>query len=255
MARAGAGTSAYPLAAALTWLGERLYHLAALDIAPFNDQDTPVDVLSHIWMNSVYGKAPDAELPAQASRPVPAPSAGRGVRLGRPRMVMVVEVAAFFCGTTVIPVTRLTTRSLSALAASALIACLTAGCSSSPDPAPSPTGYAVGAGRLGEAAALIVQCALTQGLMKPPTGLATPSGQTPWLKGTKLVLTSANAGTFNEWYNSVAGIKIAGEEIGEWVQETADSGKLPAAVCGASVTASDLQKQVFAGDPAAANPW
>ena len=149
-----------------------------------------------------------------------------------------------------------------AFAAATLIAGLAAGCSSSspsststPPPSPSGTGTGTAGNRLGDAAALIVQCALTQGLMKPPTGLVTPAGQTPWLKGTKLQLTSANAPTFSEWYNGVAGTKIAGEEVGAWVQQTADSGKLPAAVCGSSVTASQLQKQVFANDPAAGDPW
>jgi hypothetical protein len=156
-------------------------------------------------------------------------------------------------------------RPWNALAVAALIAGLAAGCSSSPSstsasnptsgPTSSPTGTTVPADRLGDAAALIVQCALTQGLMKPPTGLVTPPGQTPWLKGTKLELTSANAATFSEWYNGVAGTKIAGQELGAWVQGTANSGELPAAVCGSSVTASELQKQVFAGDPSVGDPW
>jgi AcrR family transcriptional regulator len=42
------------LGSALTWLGERLYYLAAIDVAPFDDPDTLVDVLTHIWMSSVY---------------------------------------------------------------------------------------------------------------------------------------------------------------------------------------------------------
>ncbi|YCK40059.1 TetR/AcrR family transcriptional regulator [Actinomadura sp. ATCC 39365] len=44
------------LGAALTWLGERLYYLATLDVAPFNDEDTLVEVLTHIWMTSLYGE-------------------------------------------------------------------------------------------------------------------------------------------------------------------------------------------------------
>ncbi|MEU1391958.1 MULTISPECIES: helix-turn-helix domain-containing protein [unclassified Nonomuraea] len=44
------------LGAALTWLGERLYYLAALDVAPFNDEDTLVEVLTHIWMTSLYSE-------------------------------------------------------------------------------------------------------------------------------------------------------------------------------------------------------
>ncbi|MEU6509710.1 TetR/AcrR family transcriptional regulator [Streptomyces sp. NPDC046942] len=45
------------LATALTWLGERLYYLAALDLPPFNDQDTLVEVLTHIWMSTLYPTA------------------------------------------------------------------------------------------------------------------------------------------------------------------------------------------------------
>lgn len=147
------------------------------------------------------------------------------------------------------------TRFWNALAVAALTVGLAAGCSSSSSSTSSPTGTADAANQLGVAAALIVQCALTQHLMAPPTGLVTPPGQTPIVKGTKLVLTAANAPTFSNWYNSIAGTKIAGEEVGEWVQETADSGKLPAAVCGTSVTTSELQKQVFADDPSAGDPW
>ncbi|WP_194925379.1 hypothetical protein [Catenulispora pinisilvae] len=38
------------LAAALTWLGERLYYLAAIGVEPFADEEALVDVLTHIWM-------------------------------------------------------------------------------------------------------------------------------------------------------------------------------------------------------------
>ncbi|GGT38929.1 TetR/AcrR family transcriptional regulator [Nonomuraea spiralis] len=44
------------LGAALTWLGERLYYLAALDVAPFADEDTLVEVLTHIWMTALYSE-------------------------------------------------------------------------------------------------------------------------------------------------------------------------------------------------------
>ncbi|MFI9595041.1 TetR/AcrR family transcriptional regulator [Nonomuraea sp. NPDC052265] len=44
------------LGAALTWLGERLYYLAALDVAPFADEETLVEVLTHIWMTSLYSE-------------------------------------------------------------------------------------------------------------------------------------------------------------------------------------------------------
>ena len=42
------------LAAALTWLGERLYYLAAIGVPPFDDQEKLVDVLTHFWMTAVY---------------------------------------------------------------------------------------------------------------------------------------------------------------------------------------------------------
>jgi TetR/AcrR family transcriptional regulator, ethionamide resistance regulator len=44
----------HALAAALTWLGERVYYLAALGQPPFDDQDTLIDVLTHIWMSTLY---------------------------------------------------------------------------------------------------------------------------------------------------------------------------------------------------------
>ena len=51
------------LAATLTWLGERLYYLAAVGVAPFDDQDTLVDVLTHIWMSALYGGAESVRRP------------------------------------------------------------------------------------------------------------------------------------------------------------------------------------------------
>jgi AcrR family transcriptional regulator len=52
---AGEGADVESLSAALTWLGERLYYLAAVGVAPFDDQEKLVDVLTHIWMTAVYG--------------------------------------------------------------------------------------------------------------------------------------------------------------------------------------------------------
>jgi len=42
------------VAAALTWLGERLYYLAATGTAPFDDQDTLVNTLLHMWTSALY---------------------------------------------------------------------------------------------------------------------------------------------------------------------------------------------------------
>jgi AcrR family transcriptional regulator len=52
---AGEGADVESLSAALTWLGERLYYLAAVGVAPFDDQEKLVDVLTHVWMTAVYG--------------------------------------------------------------------------------------------------------------------------------------------------------------------------------------------------------
>jgi TetR/AcrR family transcriptional regulator, ethionamide resistance regulator len=48
------GTDAHALAASLTWLGERLYYLAATSTPPFQDQDTLIDTLVYIWTAVLY---------------------------------------------------------------------------------------------------------------------------------------------------------------------------------------------------------
>jgi AcrR family transcriptional regulator len=42
------------VASALTWLGERLYYLAATGTPPFDDQDTLVSTLLHMWTAALY---------------------------------------------------------------------------------------------------------------------------------------------------------------------------------------------------------
>ena len=49
-----AGQDIPALASALTWLGERLYYLAATGTPPFDDQDTLVATLLHIWTTTLY---------------------------------------------------------------------------------------------------------------------------------------------------------------------------------------------------------
>ena len=49
-----AGQDIPALASALTWLGERLYYLAATGTPPFDDQDTLVATLLHIWITALY---------------------------------------------------------------------------------------------------------------------------------------------------------------------------------------------------------
>lgn len=42
------------VAASLTWLGERLYYLAAAGVEPFTDRDVVVDTLTAIWTSVLY---------------------------------------------------------------------------------------------------------------------------------------------------------------------------------------------------------
>jgi hypothetical protein len=49
-----AGQDVAAVASALTWLGERLYYLAATGTPPFDDIDTLVSTLLHIWTSTLY---------------------------------------------------------------------------------------------------------------------------------------------------------------------------------------------------------
>jgi hypothetical protein len=51
---AGLDIAAVP--SSLTWLGERMYYLAATGTPPFDDQDTLVGTLLHIWTATPYGR-------------------------------------------------------------------------------------------------------------------------------------------------------------------------------------------------------
>jgi len=42
------------IASALTWLGERLYYLAATGTPPFDNQDTLIDTLVYVWAAVLY---------------------------------------------------------------------------------------------------------------------------------------------------------------------------------------------------------
>jgi AcrR family transcriptional regulator len=47
----------HAVAASLSWLGERLYYLAATGVAPFDDREVLVRTLTHAWVSTVYGAA------------------------------------------------------------------------------------------------------------------------------------------------------------------------------------------------------
>ncbi|HEY7145857.1 MAG TPA: helix-turn-helix domain-containing protein [Streptosporangiaceae bacterium] len=49
------GLNVRAVAASLTWLGERLYYLAAAAVPPFDDQEILVDTLTNAWTSTLYG--------------------------------------------------------------------------------------------------------------------------------------------------------------------------------------------------------
>jgi AcrR family transcriptional regulator len=50
-------------AASLTWLGERLYYLAAAGVPPFDDETVLVDTLTNVWISTLYGAMPGTAEP------------------------------------------------------------------------------------------------------------------------------------------------------------------------------------------------
>jgi TetR/AcrR family transcriptional regulator, ethionamide resistance regulator len=65
-----AGQDIPAVASALTWLGERLYYLAATNTPPFDNQDTLVSTLLSIWTSVLYQTRTDpgsAEPPSRGS--------------------------------------------------------------------------------------------------------------------------------------------------------------------------------------------
>jgi AcrR family transcriptional regulator len=50
-----AGHDVTAVACSPTWLGERVYYLAALGTPPFDDEEVVVDTLLHIWTATLYG--------------------------------------------------------------------------------------------------------------------------------------------------------------------------------------------------------
>ena len=164
-----------------------------------------------------------------------------------------------------------------------------AGCSLDLPPKPTPRPTATHAGnpaviRLADAPALLVQCAIHQAGLRP--------GSQAWLHGLSVRITPTNAGSFETWFHShdtpgpyPQTFVIDGHQThylafgatwldksGQWVpvhtarddpqaQRTsiyawslwaAAQDRLPPLVCGTSVTAHDLQAEVFGP---AGNPW
>jgi hypothetical protein len=120
-------------------------------------------------------------------------------------------------------------RRLTVILAAGLMTAVLAGCtgSATPQPTASSTGsapatvsptdsHAYGL-RYGDAPALLVQCGLSSGTIKPQTSTV-----------------------------------IGGKSLSDWQQWAAEHDALPPQVCGTSVSASALQAKIDPGQP---NPW
>jgi hypothetical protein len=138
--------------------------------------------------------------------------------------------------------------------------------------------------RLADAPALLTQCAVDRAGLRPGTGL-------DWFSHGKVSITATNATNFAAWWGThnqpgpyrqifvIAGHQTHylvfgtawGQRSGQWVPSyaahrtppqyslaawanwAAVNGKLPPLVCGTSVTASQLQAQVYGNSTP--NPW
>jgi hypothetical protein len=107
--------------------------------------------------------------------------------------------------------------------------------------------------RSSDAPALLVECMLTQGTLGRSDSIF--SGSPSWLRDGNIVITVATEAKFDTWYRANSGISAAGKTLTEWAQWAAANDKLPAEVCGPSVSAAALQRQVFGKVPGAGNPW
>jgi len=154
--------------------------------------------------------------------------------------------------------------------------------------APSTPAGNASAQRLADAPALLVQCAIDRAGLRPAAGQN-------WLHDGKVSITSTNAADFDSWWRGhdtpgpytetfvidghrthylafgATWVKKNSQWVPQhaartdpvaeqqslygWATWAALNNKLPPAVCGTSVTAQQLQAQVFAGAPGTGDPW
>ena len=150
------------------------------------------------------------------------------------------------------PLARLHCRSRAWVITAAFIASAATACSS-PPPVPSPTNSQAAQFRAADAPALLVQCMLDQGTLGRSDAIF--SGPPAWLHDGNILITPSTVTKFDAWYQANHAITVAGQDLTAWTAWAAANDELPPQVCGASVSASALQKQVFGKDPAAGDPW
>lgn len=104
--------------------------------------------------------------------------------------------------------------------------------------------------RYGDAPALLTQCGLTSGTIKPPSGQ-------PWLSGKTVLVQSgpgsgSHAAELATWWNANMNMVVGGQPLSYWQQWAAQHDALPTQVCGTQVSPSALQAKLSPGQP---NPW
>jgi hypothetical protein len=140
-------------------------------------------------------------------------------------------------------------RALFRAAAGLALLAVAAGCSSGPS-------AATLAQRRVDAAALLADCVLLRDLLPGPAEASLSPTRTPWLKDTGVTITPSDVAAFDAWYRGVSGNRVGGKTLAAWQQWSAQSDRLPAALCGSGgADPSGMQKQVYAADPAAGDPW
>ena len=121
---------------------------------------------------------------------------------------------------------------LAVILATGLMTAVLAGCTGSPKPqtTASPTVSDAYGLRYGDAPALLVQCGLITGAIKPQAGQ-------PWYSdGKVLPLSGTGAGSrgaeLSTWWDAHNGTVIAGKSLSDWQLWAAQHDALPAQVCG-----------------------
>lgn len=104
--------------------------------------------------------------------------------------------------------------------------------------------------RYGDAPALLIQCGLDHGTIKPPAGQ-------PWYSAGKVLPLSGpgsdgRGAELSTWWDAHSSTIVGGKPLSYWQLWAAQHDALPPQVCGTSVSAAALQATIAPGRP---DPW
>jgi hypothetical protein len=131
----------------------------------------------------------------------------------------------------------------------AVFAAVVAGCAYG-SPMPTTHQGAYFSDRYLESPALLAQCGISHGTIKPPAGQ-------PWYRsGVILPLNVSDsgkrAGEFTSWWDARSGVVVAGKTLAGWRETAAASDSMPSAVCGPGVSGGALEARIY---PGFVNAW